>query len=94
MYLEDVTGHEGESVSVVGKFERLEDGAVVLRCINREVYVRHSNIDSYRSGFVLVCGTVENGMLNESSVHPIGGEFDIDMYHRFINVASKYPGMF
>ncbi|KAM0672179.1 putative subunit RPA3 of replication protein A [Ordospora colligata] len=94
MYFEDVAGHEGEAASVIGKFERLEDGAIVLKFKDKEVYVKHSNVDSYRSGFVLVCGTIENGMLKESSVHPIGSEFDADMYHRFINVASKYPGMF
>lgn len=94
MYSQDVKDREGQDAVVIGRFERVEDGVVVLNCMGTEVQVRHCNVESYKPGLVRVCGLVENGVLVESSVHPIEGDFDLATYKRFVAAASRYPGLF
>ncbi|KMV65819.1 replication protein A subunit RPA3-like protein [Encephalitozoon cuniculi EcunIII-L] len=94
MYSVDVENCEGQDVVVIGRLERVEDGVVVLKCMGREVQVRHQGVELYRPGLVRVCGTVENGVLVESSVRPVGGEFDMEVYGRFVAIAAKYPDLF
>jgi len=94
MYLTDINNHEGEEVIVIGKFDRLEDNVLILKCMNNEIQIKHAGLDSYKTGLVRVSGIVENGILIENSIYPIGDEFDFNIYSRFVNVASKYPNLF
>lgn len=94
MYLKDVGDCDGKEVTVIGKFDRVEDETLVLKCMNEEIRVRHAGLDSYKKGPVRVSGVVENGVLVEDSVHHVGDDFDFDMYSRFVDVAAKFPNLF
>lgn len=94
MYSLGIGGRDGEEVSVIGQFHRLEDSTLVLRCMDREIPVRHKGLEQYKTGVVRVRGVVEDGVLVEDSVHPIGTEFDFGTYTRFVDVASRYPNLF
>lgn len=90
----DISNHEGGEVSVIGRFDRLEGDVLVLRCMDKEIQIKHTGLDPYKAGVVRVVGVVENGVLAEGSVNPIGDEFDFGVYSRFVNVASKYANLF
>ncbi|AFN83341.1 hypothetical protein EROM_070900 [Encephalitozoon romaleae SJ-2008] len=90
----DVENYEGQDVTIIGRFESVEDGVVILKCMDKEIQVRHRSIESYKTGIVRVNGIVENGVVVENSVFPIGNEFDMETYGRFVAVAAKYQDLF
>ncbi|AFM98619.1 replication protein A subunit RPA3-like protein [Encephalitozoon hellem ATCC 50504] len=94
MHSVDIESREGQDVAIIGRLERVEDGAVVLKCAGREVRVKHQDIGSYKAGIVRVCGIVEDGVVVEKSVCSIGSEFDIETYGRLVNAAAKYQDIF
>lgn len=94
MYPVDVENCEGQDVVVIGRLGSVEDGMVILKYMDREVQVRHRNIESYKAGMVRVSGIVENGVVVENNVYPIGNEFDMETYGRFVAVAAKYQDLF
>jgi hypothetical protein len=94
MYLMRLNEHEGKRATVIGKFDRLVEDMLILKCGSSEVHVQHKGLDSYKTAFVRVSGAVENGILVEDDVHPIGDEFDYDLYSKFVGVSASYPGIF
>ncbi|ADM11853.1 uncharacterized protein Eint_070900 [Encephalitozoon intestinalis ATCC 50506] len=94
MHSLDPRNCEGQTVVVIGRLERVEDGIVVLKCMEREIQVKHQDVGLYKSGLVRVSGVVEDGVLVENSVHPVGNGFDMETYCRFVDVAAKYPDLF
>jgi hypothetical protein len=94
MYVTKLNDHEGRSVAVIGKFDRLVEDMLILKCGDNEVHVQHNGLEPYRTPFVRVSGVVENGILVEEAVHPISDEFDYDLYSRFVALSMSYPSIF
>ncbi|KAI5149477.1 hypothetical protein ENBRE01_0920 [Enteropsectra breve] len=94
MFLHPENSTEGERRSVVGEFLKVDGPHVILKGSNGTIKVRHNGLGNYKTKYVLVIGTLENGTLNEECVYSVEDEFDYMAYTRLVNLSNKYPVIF
>lgn len=80
--------------SVLGEFVRIDDSYVILRIDKGQIRVLPKGFDAYKTKYLLVTGTVENGILVEEHVQRIEEDFDLDLFSRLSKQCAKYPEIF
>ncbi|KAI5168459.1 hypothetical protein PAEPH01_0147 [Pancytospora epiphaga] len=92
MFLTDVKKQsEEEQLCFVGEFQRIDDDYVVLKNLGEEIKVEYKGIDAYKSKYVLVVGSMKNGVFSEENVYPVEDDFDYGLYKALTKTSMKYP---
>jgi hypothetical protein len=81
-------------VSVLGEFVKIEGNQVILRLSKGQISVTPKGIESYKTKYVLVTGTVENNILIEEHVQRIEEDFNFELFNRLAKQIVKYTEIF
>ncbi|KAI4292989.1 hypothetical protein PAPHI01_2263 [Pancytospora philotis] len=94
MFVSNFDDCEGQNVSLVGTFVRIDGNYVILKTPDAEIKVEHKGLGNYKSKYVLVSGTATNGVLVEDAVHCLEDDFNYSLYCRFAKASAGYPEVF
>lgn len=94
MFIESLRGQDTEKVTVIGQFVRIEEPYVILNVGGTDTKVEHRGLDGYRTKYVMVSGTVQDGILVEDSTQAVEDGFDYAAYARLAAVCKHYPLLF
>lgn len=81
-------------VSVIGEFIKIEGSNVILRIPKGTIEIVPKGFENYKTKYLLVTGSMEDGVLVEESVQRVEDDFDFELFSRVSKQLTKYSEVF
>lgn len=81
-------------VSVIGEFIKIEGSNVILRIPKGTIKIIPKGFENYKTKYLLVTGSMEDGVLVEDSVQRVEDDFDFELFSRVSKQLTKYSEVF
>lgn len=94
MFITSLKNQEENDVSVIGQFKGIDGSHFILETADSVVKVEPQGLDSYRTKYIMVSGTVQDGVLIEKSAQAVEDDFNYALYTQLASVNANFPDMF